>query len=92
MNSYGELQPGAYYLIQADAESDIELVSVLMQTKETVLLRSWLPATEDFFCYGGETIYKLIEELGPEMVVKFEGLYGEAGQEEFFTYDEDEED
>jgi hypothetical protein len=33
MASFGELKPSTYYLIQVDDESDIELVSVILQTK-----------------------------------------------------------
>jgi hypothetical protein len=94
MPSYGELNPDAYYLIQADSESDIELVSVIMQTKETVLLRSYLPSTEDFFRFSAEAVYKLIEELDVETAGKFESLYGEAEveTEELFEYEEDEDE
>jgi hypothetical protein len=45
MASFGDLKPNTYYLIQVDEESDIELVSVILETKETVLLRSYLPQT-----------------------------------------------
>ncbi|MDR3717015.1 MAG: hypothetical protein P4L51_29745 [Puia sp.] len=94
MLTYGELKQGAYYLIQTDAESDIELVTVLMGTRETVLLRSYLPSTEDFFRFGAEAIYKLIEELDAETAGKFESLYGQAdpeAEEELFEYEDDEE-
>ena len=94
--TYGELKAGTYYLIQTDAESDIELITVIMETSETVLLRSYLPATEDFFRFNAETIYKLIVELDAETAGKFESLYGgtEAAnedEEELFEYEDDEE-
>ncbi len=92
MPTYGELKPGAYYLIQTDAESDIELITVIMETKETVLLRSYLPTTEDFFRFSAEGIYKLIEELDAETAGKFESLYGtteaETEEEELFEYED----
>jgi hypothetical protein len=83
MATYGELNPDTYYLIQVDAESDIELVSVILQTKETVLLRSFLPQTEDFFKYLDEPIFKLIEELDEETAERFVNLYQETEEEEY---------
>jgi len=77
MPTFGELNPDTYYLIQVDAESDIELVSVILQTKEAVLLRSYLPQTEDFFRYLDEPIFKLIEELDEETAERFNSLYQE---------------
>jgi hypothetical protein len=89
MASFGELKPGTYYLIQVDEESDIEIVSVVLETKETVLLRSYLPQTEDFFKHQDETIFKLVEEVDEETAAQFEGLYQQATEEEF---QEDEEE
>jgi hypothetical protein len=84
MPSFGELNPDTYYLIQVDAESDIELVSVILQTKETVLLRSYLPQTEDFFKYLDEPVFKFIEELDEETAERFVNLYQEQeGEEEY---------
>ena len=89
MASFGELKPDTYYLIQVDAESDIELVSVLLQTKETVLLRSYLPQSEDFFKYQDEPIYKLIEELDADAAQAFESLYQQAVEEEYYEEGEE---
>jgi hypothetical protein len=89
MPSYGELKPDTYYLIQVDEESDIELVSVIMLTKETVLLRSYLPQAEDFFRYQDEPIYKLIEEVDEETAQRIESLYRQPEQDE--AYEEGEE-
>jgi hypothetical protein len=91
MASFGELKPNTYYLIQVDAESDIELVSVILETKETVLLRSYLPQTEDFFKHQEETIFKLIEEVDDETAAQFESLYQQT-TEEVTGYEEDEEE
>ena len=91
MASFGELKPNTYYLIQVDAESDIELVSVILETKETVLLRSYLPQTEDFFKHQEETIFKLIEEVDDETAAQFESLYQQT-TEEVAEYEEDEEE
>jgi hypothetical protein len=84
MASFGELKPDTYYLIQVDAESDIELVSVIFQTQETVLLRSYLPQSEDFFKFQDESIFRLIEEFDEETALKFESIYQETPQEEYF--------
>jgi len=89
MASFGELKPDTYYLIQVDAESDIELVSVLLQTKETLLLRSYLPQSEDFFKYQDEPIYKLIEELDAETAQAFESLYQQVAEEEYYEEGEE---
>jgi hypothetical protein len=91
MASFGELKPNTYYLIQVDAESDIELVSVILETKETVLLRSYLPQTEDFFKHQEEAIFKLIEEVDDETAAQFESLYQQTA-EEVAEYEEDEEE
>lgn len=92
MSSFGELKPNTYYLIRIDADSDIELVSVLLQTKETVLLRSYLPQAEDFFQPRNEQVFSVIEELDQETAEKYEALYAETETEEqeYFEYDEEE--
>jgi hypothetical protein len=90
MASFGDLKPSTYYLIQVDADSDIELVSVILQTKETVLLRSFLPAAEDFFKYLDESIFKLVEEIDEETAQQLEALYPPAAVEEEY-YEEEEE-
>ena len=95
MSTFGDLKPDTYYLIQVDDESDIELVSVLMSTKETVLLRSYLPQAEDFFQYKDEMVYKLVEEFDQETAEQFQALYQEEVQEEqqeYFEFEEDEEE
>ena len=93
MASFGELKPNTYYLIQVDAESDIELVSVIFHTKETVLLRSYLPQQEDFFKYHDEQVFKLIEELDEATAQQFESLYAQTEEhEELFEYEDDEEE
>ena len=95
MATFGDLKPNTYYLIQIDDESDIELVSVLLSTKETVLLRSYLPQAEDFFQYKDEIVYKLVEEFDQETAEKFQSLYQEEATEaeqEYFEFEEDEEE
>jgi hypothetical protein len=95
MSTFGDLKPNTYYLIQVDDESDIELVSVLMLTQETVLLRSYLPQTEDFFQFKDETVFKLVEEFDQETAEQFQALYQEEAQEaqqEYFEFEEDEEE
>lgn len=89
MASFGELKPDTYYLLQVDAESDIELVSVILETKETILLRSYLPQAEDFFKYQDEPIFKLIEEVDEDTAQRIESLYQQVEQEE--VYEEGEE-
>jgi hypothetical protein len=95
MPTFGDLKPNTYYLIQVDDESDIELVSVLMDTKETVLLRSYLPQAEDFFQYKDETVYNLVEEFDQDTAERFQALYQEDApeeQQEYFEFEEDEEE
>ena len=92
MSTFGDLKPDTYYLIQIDDESDIELVSVLMSTRETVLLRSYLPQAEDFFQYKDEMIYKLVEEFDQDTAERFQALYQEEAreeQEEYFEFEEE---
>ena len=91
MASFGELKPNTYYLLQVEEESDIELVSVILETKETVLLRSYLPQTEDFFKLQEETIYKLVEEVDEDTAAQFESLYPPATEEQYTEYEEEEE-
>ena len=92
MASFGELKLNTYYLIQVDAESDIELVSVILQTKETVLLRSYLPQAEDFFKYQDEPIFKLVEEVDEETAQQLESLYQQQTVETEEFYEESEEE
>lgn len=95
MSTFGDLKPDTYYLIQIDDESDIELVSVLMSTRETVLLRSYLPQAEDFFQYKDEMIYKLVEEFDQDTAERFQALYQEEApeeQQEYFEYEEEDEE
>lgn len=82
MSTYGELNLDTYYLIQVDAESDIELVSVILQTRETVLLRSYLPQPEDFFRYLDEPVFKLIEELDEETGERINAFFQIPEEEE----------
>jgi hypothetical protein len=92
MASFGELKPNTYYLIQVDAESDIELVTIILHTRETVLLRSFLPQAEDFFKYQDEPIFKLVEEVDEETAQQFESLYPSQGETEYFEEEEEEEE
>jgi hypothetical protein len=95
MTTFGDLKPDTYYLLQVDDESDIELVSVLMFTRETVLLRSYLPEAEDFFQHKDEMVYRLVEEFDQETAERFQALYQEEVQEEqqeYFEFEEDEEE
>jgi hypothetical protein len=91
MASFGELKLNTYYLIQVDADSDIELVSVILHTKETVLLRSYLPQAEDFFKYHEEPIFKLVEEVDEETAQQLESLYQQP-TEEYSEFEEEEEE
>jgi hypothetical protein len=92
MASFGELKPNTYYLIQVDAESDIELVSIILHTKETILLRSFIPQAEDFFKYQDEPIFKLVEEVDEETAQQFESLYQQTGEQTEFLEEEEEEE
>jgi hypothetical protein len=92
MPSFGELKPNVYYLIQVDADSDIELVSIILQTKESVLLRSYLPQSEDFFQFNDAPVYKLIEEFDQDTAEKFEQLYAEKEPHEDYEFEENEDD
>lgn len=89
MASFGDLKPNTYYLIQVDADSDIELISVILQTKETVLLRSFLPQTEDFFKYLDEPIFKLVEEVDEQTATQLESLYPATSEEEYYEETEE---
>ena len=89
MASFGELKLNTYYLIQVDTDSDIELVSVILHTNETVLLRSYLPQAEDFFKYQDEPFFKLVEEVDEATAQQLESLYQQQTVEE--EYEEEEE-
>jgi hypothetical protein len=92
MASFGELKPNTYYLLQVDADSDIELVSVILHTKETVLLRSYLPQAEDFFKYLDEAVFKLVEEVDEETAEQLETLYqGQTVETEEYLEESEEE-
>jgi hypothetical protein len=66
-----------------------------MSTKETVLLRSYLPQAEDFFQYKEEVVYRLVEEFDQETAERYQALYQEEASEEeqeYFEFEEDEEE
>lgn len=92
MASFGELKPNTYYLIQVDEESDIELVSVILETKETVLLRSYLPQTEDFFKYQRDQVFRLVEEVDENTAAQFESLYQQETEEQYSELEEGQEE
>jgi hypothetical protein len=63
-----------------------------MSTSKTVLLRSYLPQTEDFFQYKNEMIYKLVEEFDQDTAERFQSLYQEEApdeQQEYFEFEEE---
>jgi hypothetical protein len=95
MASFKDLRTDTYYLILTDGGSPIELVSVVLETRTAVLLRSYLPSTKDFFRLKEEVIPKVIEELDQEKALQFEQIYLETGEtvgEELFEYEEEDEE
>ena len=92
-----DLKAGTYYLVQLEAESPIQLIAVVLNTREAVLLRSYMPVNEDFFRLKKEKIHKIVEELDEETANIFERILfeeeEEAGkEEELFEYEEDDEE
>jgi len=94
MFSVEDLKADTYYLIQLQETSPIQLVSVLFQSREAVLLRSYIPFNEDFFKSKSDIIYKLVEEFDDETAATFESVYHEQEEEEeeLFEFEEDEEE
>ncbi len=80
---YSDLQPEVFYLVKSDNEELIELVSVLMQTSTSVLLRSYLPEPEDFFVLKTDSI-QIIEELNETFEDEFFAIYDDEEDEEVF--------
>jgi len=96
MHSFEDLKADTYYLVRLEADGPVQLVSVLMETKETVLLRSYLPANEDFFVAKELQIFQFIEELDDDKAQEFENIYAEEEEEgeevELFEFEEDDEE
>jgi hypothetical protein len=96
MHSLEDLKTDTYYLVRLEADGPVQLVSVLMETKETVLLRSYIPSNEDFFVTKDLQIFQLIEELDEEKAEEFENIYAEEEEdeekEELFEFEEDDEE
>jgi hypothetical protein len=92
MPSFRDVKSDTYTLILAEPGSAIELVSVIFQTRHVVLLRSYLPAPQDYFRLKDETIFRVIEELNPQEAQEFEALFQDAdrldGTEELFQFEE----
>ena len=63
-------------MVKSGDEDLIELVSVLMQTNSTVLLRSYLPEPEDFFVLKTADI-QIIEEIDEAVAEQFFNVYEE---------------
>jgi hypothetical protein len=90
-----DLKNDTYYLLQLQEQAPIQLVSVILRTRQTLLLRSYLPVVEDFLKSKSDPIYKLIEELDEETSKEFESIYLEEedkAEEEMFEFEEDQED
>jgi hypothetical protein len=96
MPSFRDLKSDTYTLILSEPGSPIELVSVILQTQHAVLLRSYLPAPQDYFRLKDETIHRLIEELNAPTARAVEALFQEEEKleetDELFQFEEQDED
>jgi len=81
MPTFSDLSRSKSYLIRIDADSDVEFINVLMQTEKCLLVRSFLPETEDFFVLKEDVISEIIEELDDLTVEEFNSVYGETDQD-----------
>lgn len=82
MATYSELQPGNFYLVKGDADTDIEMISVLALTDKCILLRSFGQVEEDFWKLRTDTIFDVIEELDYDSAAAILSLYEEEEEEE----------
>jgi len=87
MPTFGELKPDTYYLIRESADTDIEIVSVVMHTDLAVLLRSYLPSTEDYLKLKTDDLLEIVETLDSAQAELFETIYAEP--EEIIEYSEE---
>jgi hypothetical protein len=94
MPSFRDLTSDSYYLLLIDEGSEVTLVSVILQTRHALLLRSYMPHNKDFFRLKDEAIYKLIEELDEAKAREFEALYREEEklEEELFEFEKEDDE
>ena len=94
MHRIEDLNEDTYYLIRLSEDTPIQIVSLLLETKETYLLRSYIPSNEDFFLPKNTSIHEVIEELDETTALSFEKLYAEEeeDEEELFEFEEDDEE
>ncbi|MCU0384594.1 MAG: hypothetical protein MUE38_01110 [Flavihumibacter sp.] len=88
MATYADLQPGNFYLLRSEKDTDIELISVLALTDKCMLLRSFGQIEEDFWKKRTDPIEEIVEELDYESASAVLSLYDEEEEEEW----EEEED
>jgi hypothetical protein len=89
MPRYEELLPETYYLIAEERGADPRMVSVLLYSEKSVLLRSYVGGAEDYFKLKAEEFSEIIEELDGDFVAGFESLYREEEiQEEYISEEE----
>ncbi len=89
MTTYADLQAGNFYLIRTEADTDIELVSVLALTEQCILLRSFGQEETDFWKKRTDTITEVVEELDYDSAATILSLYDE--EEEDDDWEEDDE-
>jgi hypothetical protein len=90
MATYADLQPGNFYLVKGDADTDIELVSVLAMTDKCLLLRSFGQEEEDFWKLRTDKIHEVVEELDYDSAAAILALYDDEDEDEEDYDDEDE--
>ncbi len=88
MATYADLQPGNFYLLKAENDTEIELVSVLALTDKCMLLRSFGQIEEDFWKKRTDSIEEIVEELDYESASAVLSLYDEEEEEDWEEEDE----
>lgn len=89
MATYSDLQPGNFYLVKGDADTDIEMISVLALTEKCILLRSFGQVEEDFWKLRTDSIHEVIEEMDFDSAAAILALYEEGEDEEDLEDKED---
>ncbi|MBZ5856286.1 hypothetical protein [Flavihumibacter profundi] len=92
MTTYADLQPGKFYLLKDDGNSDIEMISVLALTDKCILLRSFGQEEIDFWKLRKDIIHEVIEEMDFDSAAAILSLYDEEEELEDEDDDWEEED
>lgn len=95
MASFGDLQPGNYYVVQEVENTALELVYVPLVTEKCVLIEFQDDDQTLAWYRKSEPLFEIVEQLTEEQAVIYESLFEEEDEEnddDLFWGDDDDDD